>query len=242
MGRLSVELDRKTLGTEHRVADRFLDLLSDRQQARLRKEIARIAESVDEGVPGGNGRCVHVAGQMLLMFDDHLGANDEDPIKRLPAYQQLSRGAVREELHFTEAQEKQFAKIVQSGLPNGVNRPSKDVDSGGDAASGVMEETSRSKEAWNEMRRQLSHLLTSEQATRLKECTFRYETSSQIGSFYIAEQLGLSERQKTAVKKIGQEYREQEDTMNAQVREELFGWLKPDQQKKLRQAMLEDEW
>ena len=92
------------------------------------------------------------------------------------------------------------------------------------------------------MRRQLSQLLTAEQAARLKEFTFRGNTFSQMGNFYTAEQLGLSERQKAAVEKIAQECREQEETMNAQVREKLFGWLKPDQRSKLRRAMLEDEW
>ena len=99
----AAELDRKTLGMEHRVADRFLALLSDRQQAKLRKEITAIEESVDDGMAGAQS--MHSRrGQHAAWCLTPLGTSDEDPMKRFPAYQQLSRRAVREELHFTEAQ------------------------------------------------------------------------------------------------------------------------------------------
>ena len=237
VGQLSGELDREMIKMEHRVADRFLALLSDRQRAKLQKEIT----AIDDGVNGGNGRWVHVAGRTVILFDS-LWPSEKDPLQRFHAYQQLLRRAVREELHFTAAQEKQLAKIVQTGSSNGIKLPYRVWDSSDDPAKGVREESSRSKEAWNEMRRQLSRLLTPEQAARLKECTFRHEAFSRMGNFYTAEQLGLSGRQKAAVEKIGQECREEEETRHAAVLERLFGLLKPDQQKKLRRAMLEDEW
>lgn len=240
LGQLAGELNRKTAGMEYRAADRFVALLSDRQRAKLRKEIAGLEKCVDGWAGWGNGRCLHVAGQTVFLYN--LGASEEDPMKRFPAYNQLSRRMVREELGFTSTQEKQLAKIVPTDSSNGIKIPYRVLDSGDDPASGAKKEISRSKEVWEEMRRQLSHLLTPEQAARLKECTFRHEAFSRMGNFYTAEQLGLSERQKAAVEKICQEYREQEDTMNAQPLERLFGWLKPDQQNKLRRAMLEDEW
>jgi len=237
---LGHEVERRSEQRSEQQKDAFLPLLRPRQREALRAEVERrywedvgLAEERTTTLPGGDmviQRTVTLNGTT-----DYVGRSYGDSMF-VPVYGWLSSQAVRKQLRMSAAQEKQLTTVASKWRTENESLTQKAQK------SPPIDFQKSYRTLVQDVRKRIEELLTPQQLAGLKEIVFRETVAGVLTDPFEQEKIGLSERQKDAVKKAHWAGQQRSASDARDMYDKVMAILTREQQDKVREEAGRDLW
>ena len=245
--RLAAEINRQSGERSRQQHEALVAVLSAGQREKLHAEVERVYRRRYEPADQGAGTSYFGSATLsvgAVTFDDTIQGGAATPATRadaadatlyLPIYDWLGQPAVRKQLGFSAAQQKQLAEIEKKYATDNANLVEK---------AGKIQQADFVKlyqALPKDVAGRIEALLTRPQWAALKEIMFRETASDVLTDSFVQEKIGLSRRQQAAVKDVFQAAEQGRARAEREACQQVLAILTPQQEQKLREEVERSE-